>query len=295
MKISSYFLLCFALTVAMACGAQSDQSARPAASFTGDFETGDISQWEGSEAARADSIQIVTDPVRRGRYAAKFTVRAGERVSNGNRAEIFRDHGDKAGREVWYAWSFLVPRDFVDVEWAPKLWQCIGQWHDQPDKTKGETWANFPGRSPSIAVYYTSKGGASAIEVWYGTYGKGEAQKIVARAPIVKGQWHDLRFHIRWSQGSDGFLEPFLDGRPLIASEKGRASGPNMWNGASHYLKIGLYRSDRITPTNSVYFDEVRIGPSRARVEIPARGAGGRREEGGGRKVAAPAREVERR
>lgn len=114
------------------------------ASFTGDFESGDLSQWAGKEAARDDSIQIVTDPVRSGRYAARFTVRAGERVSNGNRAEVFHDNGDRAGSEVWYRWSFLIPDDFVDVEWKPKLWQCIGQWHDQPDKSRGETWANFP-------------------------------------------------------------------------------------------------------------------------------------------------------
>lgn len=273
MKVSLYPLLFLALAVAMVPSARGDETARPTASFTGDFESGDLSQWEGREAARADSIQVVTAPTRSGRYAAKFTVRAGERVSNGNRAEIFRDNGDKAGREVWYAWSFLVPRDFLDVEWTPKLWQCIGQWHDQPDKTKGETWATFPGRSPSIAVYYTSKGGVPAIEVWYGTYGKGENQKIVATAPIRKGEWHDLMFHIRWSQQNDGFLAPFLDGKPLIAGEKERASGPNMWNGASHYLKIGLYRSDRITPTNSVYFDEVCIGPSRESVVVPSREA----------------------
>lgn len=237
--------------------------------FVGDFESGDLSQWAGREAARDDSVQVVASPTRAGNYAAKFTVRAGERVSNGNRAEIFRDNGDVAGCEVWYRWSFLIPDNFVDVEWKPKFWQCIGQWHDQPDINLGETWANFPGRSPSIAVYYTSKNGASAIEVWSGTYAKNEIQKIVARAPIVKGKWQDVMFHIRWSQGDDGFVEPFLNGVPLITPDESehRACGPNMWNAASHYLKIGLYRNSEILHTNSVYFDEVRIGPTRASVD----------------------------
>ena len=236
------------------------------APFVGDFESGDLSQWAGREAARDDSIQVVTDPTRAGNYAARFTVRAGERVSNGNRAEIFHDNGDGAGREVWVGWSFLIPNDFVDVEWKPKFWQCIGQWHDQPDKSRGESWADFPAHSPSIAVYYTSKNGAPAIEIWSGIYAKNETQKIVARAPIVKGQWQDMMFHIRWSQESDGFVEPFLNGAPLIAPDANehRAYGANMWNGASHYLKIGLYRDSEITATNSVYFDEVRIGPNRA-------------------------------
>ena len=237
--------------------------------FTGDFERGDLSNWS-RESARADSIQVVTDPVRSGRYAAKFTVRAGESVNNGNRAELVHDNGDRAESEVWYRWSFLIPRDFGDVEWQPKLWQCLGQWHDQPDVTRGETWADFPAHSPSIAVYYTSKNGAPAIEIWSGTYAKNEAQKVVATAPIVKGEWQELTFHIRWSQKGDGFVEPFLNGAPLIApaANEHRAQGANMWNAASHYLKIGLYRNSEITATNSVYFDEVRIGPTRASVEV---------------------------
>lgn len=263
----------FLLAFLVAAPVRSDQSA-PTTVFTGDFERGDLSGW-GREAARADSIQIVTAPVRMGRHAAQFTVRAGEIVSNGNRAEIFRDNGDKAGSEVWTAWSLLIPRDFADVEWKPKLWQCIGQWHDQPDKTKGETWATFPGRSPSVAVYYTSKNGVSALEVWAGTYGKGEAQKIIATMPIRKGEWLDLMFHIRWSQGNDGFVAPFLNGKPLVAPDGSchRAYGPNMWNAASHYLKIGLYRSSDILTTNSVYFDEIKIGASRAQVAPAARKA----------------------
>ena len=271
--MKNLLFLCLVLVVPLAAPfAASAQGAEkpPIAAFTGDFESGDLSQWAGREAARADSIGVVADPVRAGRYAARFTVRAGERVSNGNRAEIFHDPGDKAGREVWYRWSFLMPHDFADTQWKPGVWQCIGQWHDQPDKSLGETWANFPGRSPSIAVYYTSKKGVSAIEVWSGTYAKGEAQKIVATAPINKGQWQDVTFHIRWSQGDDGFVEPFLNGKPLINpdGDDHRATGPNMWNAASHYLKIGLYRSTQIKTTNSVYFDEVRIGPDRASVAV---------------------------
>lgn len=266
-----FVLLALFSSVAVGTGAAETGAS---ASFTGDFERGDLSDWN-RESARADSIQVVTDPKRAGHFSAKFTVRAGEVVSNGNRAELTHDNGDLPGSQRWYAWSCLIPRDFGDVEWKPKLWQCIGQWHDQPDTARGETWETLPAHSPSIAVYYTSKKGASAIEVWYGTYGKTEDQKIVAVAPIEKGQWLDLKFHIRWSQNRDGFLEAFLNGKPLIspATENHRVFGANMWNGAPHYLKIGLYRSGEITPTNSVYFDEVRIGESAKKVALPAREA----------------------
>ena len=136
------------------CAAIAQETPKPpVAVFTGDFERGDFSGWDVCEAARDDSIQIVSDPVRSGHWAAKFTVREGDLVSNGNRAELTHDNGDRAGSEVWYGWSFLVPAEFPDVEWQPKLWQALGQWHDQPDTARGESWETMPGRSPAIAIY----------------------------------------------------------------------------------------------------------------------------------------------
>lgn len=242
---------------------------RAVASFVGDFERGDFSNWDAREAARADSVQIVTDVVRRGRYAAKFTVRPGERVSNGNRAEILHDNGDRPGSQAWYAWSFLVPRDFVDTEWRPRLWQCVGQWHDQPDPQRGETWETLPGHSPAIALYYTSKHGVPALELWYGAKMQ---QDIVAVAPIRKGEWLDVVFHIGWSHSAMGFVEAWLNGQPLISPKRAqhRAFGANMWNAYPHFLKVGLYRNSEITTTNSVYFDEVRVGNSYPEVALPA-------------------------
>jgi hypothetical protein len=249
-----------------------ETSRRPVACFIGDFERGDFSGWGAREAAREDSLQVVSTPARCGRYAARFTVRPGEIVSNGNRAEICRDNRDFPGSEGWYAWSFLIPVDFPDTQWRPKLWQCIGQWHDQPNIERGETWDDFPGHSPSIAVYYTCKEGTSAIELWYGTYGKGEIQKVAAVAPIEKGRWMDLVFHIGWSHKEDGFLEAWLNEKPLIAPDQTehKLFGANMWNDYPHYLKIGLYRSGEFTTTSSVYFDEVRIGNNYKEVS-PAR------------------------
>lgn len=237
------------------------------ASFVGDFESGDLSAWDGRESVREDSIQIVRDPVRQGQHAARFTVRAGDRVSRGARAEIFHDNGDRAGSQGWYAWSFFIPEDFTDTPWKPRLWQCLGQWHDQPDRERGETWDNFPGHSPSIALYYTFKAGVPAIEMWYGAK---EQQDIVAVAPIAKGRWNDVIFHINWSPKEDGFAQAWLNGQPLTARE-GQAQavrGANMWNQAPHYLKIGLYRNSEITTENSVYFDEVRIGSCREEVAL---------------------------
>ncbi len=267
--MSTKFLFALSVTAALCANADAPLTAgsRTPATFVGDFERGDFSNWDTRQGAQADSLQIVTDVVRRGRYAAKFTVRPGEIVSNGNRAEITHDHADHPGSKRWYAWSFFVPSDFQDTEWQPKLWQCIGQWHDQPDPRLGETWKTFPGHSPSIALYYTSKNGVPAIELWHGPK---KDQDIVAVAPIRKGEWMDVVFHIGWSPGADGYVEAWLNGNPLIAPEgdQHKVFGPNMWNSYSHFLKIGLYRSSRFTTTNSIYYDEVRVGNSQEEVAL---------------------------
>lgn len=242
---------------------------QPVKPFVGDFERGDLSGWLVREAARDDSIQIVTDPIRRGRYAARFTVRPGDFVSKGNRAEVSWDNRDAPGSEGWYGWSFFLPKDYPDTEWRPRLWQCLGQWHDQPNREKGETWATFPGHSPSIALYYVWKNGTSSLELWYGPL---KNQAIIARAPVEKGRWNDVVFHIGWSTGANGFVEAWLNGQPLTPKngDTYKVGGANMWNDYPHFLKIGLYRNRDITTTNSVFFDEIRIGNSRQEVD-PAR------------------------
>lgn len=242
----------------------------PVKPFVGDFESGDFSGWGVREGGREDSLQVVADPVRCGRRAAKFTVREGDWASNGNRAEISYDNRDFPGSRGWYGWSFFIPADYPDTEWKPRLWQAIGQWHDQPNREKGETWDTFPGHSPSVALYYVSKNGTPGLELWYGPL---KEQAIIARTPVQKGRWNDIIFHIGWSTGADGFIEAWLNGQPLIApdTDKHTVYGANMWNDYPHFLKIGLYRNKQITTTNSIYFDEVRIGNTHQEVDPACR------------------------
>ena len=284
MKLSfaKRFVLGFFLAaiVAVLCGvrlkeAWAKDTSRwlPVRRFVGDFECGNFAAWSSKEAARPDSVGIVSRPCRSGRYAARFTVRPGERVSNGNRAEITYDNGESPGREGWYAWSFLVPIEYSNVEARPHQWQCLGQWHDQPNPHRGETWDKFPGHSPSIAVYYTFVKGVARIELWYGTYRANENQKIIASVPIQLGKWYDIAFHIGWSNRENGFIEAWFNGKPLtpLNGRDHKVAGANMWNDYSHYLKIGLYRSSDFRSTNSVYFDEVRIGNSLEEVALSSK------------------------
>jgi Polysaccharide lyase len=66
--------------------------------------------------------------------------------NNGIRAEISVDYPYKVGDVVRHAWKMRLPDDFKADD-PQNRWWVMGQWHDQPDRTLGETWAGFPGRS----------------------------------------------------------------------------------------------------------------------------------------------------
>jgi len=247
------------------------------------FEAGKIGPgWTGfamhpetSPPEKSDSIKIVTDPVRAGKYALEIIVQPDDAVTDGDRrigkerCELLRINrcrngsctfGDEGreGSEIWYAWSVLIPNDYQYLSTNAKNYQIMGQWHDQPDPGRKPT-----GYSPPISVHYESTGGSAGFRIKYGRIQAGDVIKSYY-TPIQKGKWVDLIFHIRFSQGSDGFLEAWKDGVQL-SSESGvtRITGPNMYNSEPNYLRLGLYRGKAQTQTNTFYYDEIKIATSK--------------------------------
>ena len=222
----------------------------------------------------SDSIQIVTDPVRKGTHALKVTVRDGDWVYSGDRfndkerAELIRQNScrqgtctlgneGREGTELWYAWSILIPEDY-QYDRVGHDWQIMGQWHDQSEP--GESPSGY---SPPISVHYRSTGGQSSFVFTYGLRQTGGPITEV-EAPIKRGKWINLMFHIGFSQGKDGFLEVWKDGVP-VKTDQGiaRITGPNMFNAEPNYLRIGLYRGVGQKQTNTLYYDEIKIATTR--------------------------------
>jgi len=224
----------------------------------------------------SDSFDIVTSPVRKGKYALRITVHPddavypGDRRRDKERCELERlndwrsgsyrlGNEGREGTEYWYAWSVLIPDGYQYVARSKRSWQIMGQWHDQPDPGQRPT-----GYSPPISVHYRSSGAAQSLSVHYGLIQRGGPIQVMD-APIEKGKWVDLMFHIRFSRGSDGFLEAWKDG-VMLASANGatRITGTNMFNDQPNYLRLGLYRGEGQTQTNSLYYDEIKVATSKA-------------------------------
>ncbi|TSC31705.1 heparin lyase I family protein [Corallococcus sp. Z5C101001] len=199
--------------------------------WKGDFESGDRSQWDGTQMVSADRLQVIPSPVREGGYALKATVRQGDDPINasGNRNELFKQTKEATGSEYWYRWSTRFAADFPSV----KTWQLFTQWHH--DGCCG---------SPPVEFYVYGEemrlniGGSPGTIVW--------------TTPLVRNTWHDFIFHVKWSPNSSvGFVELYYDGK-LVLPKRNIAT---QYSGSLNYLKIGLYRNDTIAPVGVVYHD----------------------------------------
>lgn len=173
------------------------------------------------------------------------------KLHGGIRAEVSVDFPHREGDTVRYEWRFMVPTNFVSD--APKnRWCLIGQWHDQPNRSKNESWDGFPSRSPPVLVGLGETNGSLAIGFAYGP----KQSTNLGPLPIRRGEWHRIAMVIHWSQGVSGTARLFLDdmAKPALV-----ASGPNMHNAFQHYLKFGMYRHPDIATENWIHVDDVKI------------------------------------
>ena len=199
--------------------------------WVGDFETGSRSQWSSTQMVSADRLALVSSPLRQGRYALKATVRQGDDPinSSGNRNELVRMTREAAGSEYYYRWSTMFDSTFPSV----KTWQLFTQWHHE-------------GSSGSPPVEFYVYGEEIRLNVG------GNPGTIVWRTPLVRGQWQDFIFHVKWSPNSSvGFVELYLNGK-LVMPKRFMAT---QYSGQLNYLKVGLYRSDTVAQTGIVYHD----------------------------------------
>jgi hypothetical protein len=199
--------------------------------WRGDFEPGNISQWTRAQQVSADRLQIVTSPVRQGRYALKATVRQGDDPinSSGNRNELVYMSREPVGSEFYYRWGTRFAADFPSA----RTWQLFTQWHHEGS-----------GGSPPVEFYVYGE----EIRLNIG----GSPGTIVWRTPLVRDRWNDFVFHVKWSADPKvGFVELYYQGQLVLP----RRHIATMFPGQLNYLKVGLYRNETVQPTGVVYHD----------------------------------------
>ncbi|WP_109699050.1 heparin lyase I family protein [Chitinophaga deserti] len=156
-----------------------------------DWETGNISQWTGGFSGLSQSAQlaIVTDRKRQGNYAARFTVRPGDRAckdghcTSGERCELSHWNYDREtlDDDFYYGWSSYFPANWIQ----PNDWAIFMQWHCHTTI------------SPPVA--FAINGNNLEAEFHSGNINSGiQYRQDHVIAPATKGKWHDFMVRIKF-------------------------------------------------------------------------------------------------
>jgi hypothetical protein len=154
------------------------------------------------------------------------------------------------GQEEWWAHSVYFPSDYV---------YSRGVLLDFHAAVSGDTQPNFN--------LMTTESGLR-ITVFGGAINGGRVDKYVADpygatgASVAKNRWYDFVYRIKWSSGSDGVLDAWLNGKKVMSHR-----GPTLYSGVACYLKLANYHV-ATGSASSIIHDRVVRGTSAAAVSL---------------------------
>jgi hypothetical protein len=142
------------------------------------------------------------------------------------------------GKEAWWAHSVLFPDDYVP---ATSGFGVVMDFHH----TGPSGQANFH-------VDSSRWDGQLHFRGYGGSQDQNHYETVIG--PVVKNQWYDFVYHVRWSSGSDGFMRAWVNGVKKLDHR-----GPTIYAGQGCYLKLANYHSP-FGQASSVIHDRVIRG-----------------------------------
>jgi len=252
MKNMNRYLLVFVLAFSLVFYWMPQRARAQALLFTGDFETGDISGWRCS----GNCPIVVTSPTRAGNYSLQSFLDANtSKVNYRTELRLNAVNDFKFGQEYWLGLSFYLPPDWNDDYSGGGYDQgMLWQFHDRG--------FNDPSWRGGLPLVLRHRNGNIAIER------RGHPKsKSFYEAPYEKGKWIDWVINVKWSKGSDGFINIWRDGRQVVSDR-----GQNYYSEHTDppYFKMGIYQwgwdegKPLGTTQRTIYHDEIRIaqGPN---------------------------------
>lgn len=207
--------------------------------FRAGFETGDLSEWSATgtrgQNATPRNVQVVTDIVREGKYAAKFTIHPDDifndrqlRVQIGGPRITVQE-----GSDTYLSFSLYMAD-------APKDRDNFFYWEGSP-----------PPRYNNVMTWWVEpKEDGSGTWIRYGTGNLGR-NGTEWQADFTTGKWHHLAMHIRWSEDpAQGNVRLWFDGA-LALDRKLKTKGPE----SVYFCQPGIHRSPHKPSVDSIYFD----------------------------------------
>ena len=156
------------------------------------------------------------------------------------------------GKEHWWAHSMLFPADYVDPpESSSSSWN-FGIVADFHNTTSGAGQANFQVTAmPATAISPDRPTGLN-FQINSGN------QTSPTRAnypigPVVRNQWYNFVYHVKWSSGADGFFDAWVNGVQMMDYR-----GPTLYSGQGVYLKLANYHTAYGLPSSVIHARVIR-------------------------------------
>jgi hypothetical protein len=241
----NYLLVILFLVTESSCNCQ--------ISIYDDFEGPGLSRIWTTGRMELRSFEIRPEIVRKGKNAAKITLRTGDIVEAGNDSSLNseRDELEEAeylnavqNKTYEYQFSLFLPDSFPIV--STRL--IIAQWMQRCSQTICSD------NSPIFAVRYQSGKLMITLNTDSGRH------KLYELKDEIRNRWLDFKFQIRFAEDNGGEIIGFLNDKLIInyggitsyTPKKGYDAKNNRY-----YFKIGLYR-DRMLEPMFIYIDEYR-------------------------------------
>src|SRR5205807_986156 len=189
--------------------------------------------------AAASHRAAVVGPGRDGSTAIALTTHLGDINTAGSdsngRADLALSPSSRycnQGQDEWWAHSLMFPPSYVAPP-AGAVWNW-GALFDFHNSSPGGGQPNFMVYATPTGLELHMAGGANTVNL-----PSDPGYYSIAIGPITKNVWYDFVYHVKWSSGSDGLFQAWLNGKQVM-----NYSGPNLYVGQSCYLKIANYHTE---------------------------------------------------
>jgi hypothetical protein len=252
--------------------------------WTGDFETGTFSQYDGTQQYTAGRASVVTSAgsvggpsaPRQGKDFFQCRVVSGDNLLGGERCEALKGNlGIANGADQYYGWSVAMPANLP----ANGL---TGQFHSTYDYAQsniqffidhGQVGA-FGSTSSSPRWVIGVNGGPAVPGGQYVNQTYSKAFDLGLLSNWRGAGWIDVVVHVKWQDTLNGTVELWIKKAGDASYTKYVSAVGNvatLYEGNSAYLKLGLNRSESSGLADGyIFFDGVRRGTSFAAVDPAA-------------------------
>jgi hypothetical protein len=234
-----------------------------------DMENGKVPNVPENGQNCNNEIKAVTAPTRSGSYSLKTRAWGGPCNPNGPRAALSLEGDEKIllnnlTRERRYMFSMLITTSSQNVGVPDgSLTSMITQWYGWT----GNSMDWQVGIPPTLTLWQRHWNGQDAYDFGHTSELSTHPFKVdwSEKPPFRVGQWEDWDIRVRWSRGSDGYVEAWKNGNMLF-----RRNGPTLYNPSipESYVPrwdIGTYsgnwegRRTNSSKSFTTYFDDIKI------------------------------------